>query len=136
MIAILPALGEEFLFRGVILRFLRDWTGMVHFSVILSAFIFATMHFQFYGFIPRFLLGALLGYMFVWSGTLWLPIIVHFINNGMAVLVVFIMNRQGNAAQLEEIGSTSNVYLIAGSALMMVVLTAAIYFTERKRKYP
>jgi membrane protease YdiL (CAAX protease family) len=132
MIAILPALGEELLFRGVILRFLKDWTGLVHFSVLLSAFIFATMHFQFYGFIPRFLLGALLGYMLVWSGTLWLPIIVHFINNGMAVLVVFIMNRQGNTTALEEIGSTSNVYLIIGSALMMAVLTAIIYLAEKK----
>jgi hypothetical protein len=73
--------------------------------------------------------------MLIWSGTLWLPIIVHFINNGMAVLVVFIMNRHGNAAELEEIGSTSNVYYIIGSALMMTLLTAIIYFMERKRKY-
>ncbi|MEA3478294.1 MAG: CPBP family intramembrane glutamic endopeptidase [Bacteroidota bacterium] len=135
MIAILPAIGEELLFRGVVLRFLKDWTGKVHLAVILSAFIFASLHFQFYGFLPRLLLGILLGYMFVWSGSLWVPIIVHFINNAMAVLIIFIANRVGRTAELEEIGSTSNIYYIIGSAVIMILLTWIIYYAEKKRKY-
>jgi len=135
MIAILPAIGEELLFRGVILRFLKDWTGKVHLAVILSAIIFSTLHFQFYGFLPRFLLGVLLGYMFVWSGSLWVPILVHFINNGTAVLVVFIANRTGRTAELEDIGATSNAYYIIISALMLIILTWVIYYAEKKRKY-
>lgn len=136
MIAILPAVGEELLFRGVILRFLKDWTGKIHLAVFLSAFIFSSLHFQFYGFLPRFLLGVLLGYMFVWSGSLWVPILVHFINNAAAVLVIFIANRAGRTAELEEIGATSNVFYIIASALMIALLTWTIYYAEKKRKHP
>ncbi len=135
MIAVLPAIGEELLFRGVILRFLKEWTGKVHLAVLLSAFIFSTLHFQFYGFFPRFLLGVLLGYMFVWSGSLWVPILVHFINNGTAVLIMFIANRAGRTAELEDIGSTSNAVYIIVSAVMIIFLTWVIYYAEKKRKY-
>jgi len=135
MIAVLPAIGEELLFRGVILRFLKEWTGKVHLAVLLSAFIFSTLHFQFYGFFPRFLLGVLLGYMFIWSGSLWVPILVHFINNGTAVIIMFLANRAGRTAELEDIGSTSNAGYIIGSAVMIILMTWVIYYAEKKRKY-
>jgi membrane protease YdiL (CAAX protease family) len=70
MIAILPAFAEEILFRGVLAKLFKDWSSNVHLAVFLSSFIFAAIHFQFYGFLPRFLLGMALGYLFFWSGSL------------------------------------------------------------------
>jgi membrane protease YdiL (CAAX protease family) len=86
MIAVLPALGEEFLFRGVIQRLLTEWTANKHVGVWMAAFIFSFIHFQFYGFLPRFLLGLYFGYLLVWSSCIWVPVTGHFINNGVAVL--------------------------------------------------
>lgn len=94
MIAIIPALGEELIFRGIVLRLLGEWTHKLHLAVWISAFLFSAMHLQFFGFLPRLLLGVLLGYMFVWSGKLWIPILAHFFNNAAAV-TVFYLNHKG-----------------------------------------
>ncbi len=88
MMAVLPAVGEELLFRGSLQRLLREWSKRPHLAIWLSAFIFSFIHFQFYGFLPRMVLGALLGYLFYWGGSLWYPIIAHFLNNGLQVLAV------------------------------------------------
>ncbi len=134
MIAILPAIGEEFLFRGVILRWFNEWIKNIHIAVLLSAFIFSVLHFQFYGFLPRFMLGIILGYLFVWSGSLWVPIAVHFINNAIAVCMIFYINRVGHDIALEEIGSTTNNNYILLSTLITIFLAGTIYFYEKKRR--
>ncbi len=92
IVALLPAVGEEFLFRGVLLKIFKEWTKNKHAAILISAFLFSAVHFQFYGFLPRFLLGALFGYLFVWSKNIWVPVTVHFINNGLAVLLYYFMH--------------------------------------------
>ena len=74
MIALLPALGEEFLFRGLIQKIFTRITKDAHWGIWISAILFSAMHMQFYGFVPRVLLGALFGYLLVWSGSMWLPV--------------------------------------------------------------
>ncbi len=91
--AVLPAICEEFLFRGVILTNLLKRTSRMHLSVWLSAIFFSFVHFQFFGFLPRVILGAVLGYAFVYSKTLWIPIILHFLNNATAVITYFIYQK-------------------------------------------
>ena len=86
MIAIMPALGEEFLFRGVLQKQLIKLTHNKHLGIIFTAMLFSALHMQFSGFFPRFLLGAIFGYLFLWSGSLWLPIAAHFINNASAII--------------------------------------------------
>jgi membrane protease YdiL (CAAX protease family) len=89
LIAILPALGEEFLFRGVIQQLsVRIFNHRIA-AVWFTAFIFSAIHFQFEGFIPRFILGLYLGYLFYWTNNLWVPIIAHFFNNGIMVLLSY-----------------------------------------------
>ena len=90
MIAVIPAIGEEFIFRGILLKLLRQWFGSVHAAVWLSAFLFSAMHMQFFGFLPRLFLGLVLGYMFVWSGNIWVPVFAHFFNNAAAVIIYFL----------------------------------------------
>ncbi|MCG8412386.1 MAG: CPBP family intramembrane metalloprotease [Bacteroidales bacterium] len=86
MIAVLPAIGEELIFRGIFQKLFIEWTKSIYWGIILSAFLFSFIHFQFYGFLPRFMLGLLFGYLFYRSGSIWIPILAHFVNNSLAVL--------------------------------------------------
>lgn len=92
VVAVLPAIGEELVFRGVIQRSLQDYGP--HIAIWLTAVAFSTFHFQFAGFLPRLFLGALLGYFVHWSGSLWLPIFAHLLNNGAQVLAIYIAKQR------------------------------------------
>lgn len=92
VVAVLPAIGEEMVFRGALIPIFIRWTGKKNSAIWISALLFSAMHMQFYGFIPRLLLGALLGYLFVWSGSLWTSIAAHFTNNALAVFLIFLIN--------------------------------------------
>ena len=85
IIAIVPAICEEFLFRGALQRTFLRWIKNPHVAIWISAIIFSTIHFQFYGFFPRLFLGAAFGYIYFWTGSLWYTIFAHFLNNGFAV---------------------------------------------------
>ena len=89
LIALLPAIGEEMLFRGVIQQRLKNIIGSPHISILITSFLFSLIHMQFFGFIPRFLLGALLGYLFYYSRNLWMPVIAHFMNNAIYVFLMY-----------------------------------------------
>jgi uncharacterized protein len=94
IIAILPALGEELLFRGVLQKIFCNLFKSGHIAVWFTAFIFSTIHFQFFGFVPRFILGLVFGYLYFWSGTLWLPVISHFVNNAVPVIMAYIQGME------------------------------------------
>ena len=89
LIALIPAIGEELLFRGVLQQLFAKWTGKIHLAIFISAFLFSAIHMQFFGFLPRLVLGLILGYMFYWSKNLWLPILAHFTNNALAILFAY-----------------------------------------------
>jgi len=90
VVAVLPAICEELMFRGLFQRIFTSWTKNAHVAIWISAALFSAIHFQFQGFIPRLFLGALFGYLFLFSGSLWVPIFAHFINNAMAVLAFYL----------------------------------------------
>ena len=95
MIAVIPAVGEELFFRGGLQHIFTKWFGNYHAAIWITAIIFSAIHVQFYGFIPRMLLGALFGYLLVWSKSLWLPILAHFLNNATAVITAYIYQQKG-----------------------------------------
>lgn len=88
-IAILPGIGEELLFRGVLQNSLHRWSKNKHIAIWISAFIFGAIHMQFFGLVPRMMLGAVFGYLYVWSGNIWYPMIAHATNNGLAVTLAY-----------------------------------------------
>lgn len=90
IVAILPAIGEEFFFRGVIQKILKSWIGNVHVAIIIASVIFSAFHMQFYGFVPRMLLGVYFGYLFFWTGNIWIAVIAHFLNNSIAILLFYL----------------------------------------------
>ncbi len=130
MIAVIPALGEEMMFRGLLQRLFREWLGNVHVAIFISAFLFSAMHFQFYGFIPRLMLGLGFGYLYFWSGSIWVPVLAHFVNNGAAVLAAWLASLGILGGDWESFGSTNNIWMI----FMSFVFTAAtLFFLYRLR---
>jgi membrane protease YdiL (CAAX protease family) len=98
MMSILPAIGEEWLFRGLLQRELSSWIKNKHIAIILTAILFSAIHMQFLTFLPRFFLGIILGYLFAWSGNLWLAVIGHFTNNFMAIIAyMYISTKDGDS---------------------------------------
>lgn len=107
LLAVIPAIGEELFFRGYVQQTLINKYINKHSAILVTAFIFSLFHLDFAGLIPRFFLGALLGYLFLWSKNIWIPIIAHFINNGQAVLIAYISS--GSKDKIDKFGySISN----------------------------
>lgn len=93
VIAVLPAIGEEIVFRGLVQNEFLRATKNIHLSIWIAAFLFSAIHFQFFGFVPRLLLGALFGYLYYWSGNLWMAILAHFVNNGLSVIAMYLYQK-------------------------------------------
>ena len=104
MIALLPAVGEELIFRGIIQRGLIRQFGNPHLAVWVVAILFSAVHMQFLGFVPRMLMGVALGYLFLWSKNLWYPIFAHFANNALAVVLAYSMQNHAVESELENMG--------------------------------
>lgn len=90
VIALIPAIGEEFLFRGLLQNMFTRGFGNPHIAIWLTALLFGAFHFQFYGVFPRMLLGVLFGYLYYWSGHLSLAMIGHFINNAFTLVTLYL----------------------------------------------
>ncbi len=99
VMAFLPALCEETLFRGGLQNFLTRGTSRPWLSIIVVSILFSLAHFSFYGFLSRFFLGIVLGALFYYSGKLWLSILAHFINNALAITLLYISIQQGKSIQ-------------------------------------
>jgi len=115
IMALIPAIGEELFFRGVIQRLLGEWTKNIHWGIFLTAIIFSAIHMQFFGFLPRFVLGLILGYIFAVSGNLWLAMLVHFVNNASSVIIFYLNYNGFIAVKMENFGSVHNWFGIAAS---------------------
>ena len=89
LIALIPAIGEELFFRGIVQKKLGNILTSPHVAVIITSFIFSAIHMQFFGFLPRFILGLILGYLFYYSANLWMSVLGHFINNALGVLLMY-----------------------------------------------
>ncbi|MEL7119924.1 MAG: type II CAAX endopeptidase family protein [Bacteroidota bacterium] len=86
VVAVLPAVGEELLFRGVVQQQIEKSTKNGILAIWITATVFSAIHLQFEGFFPRLLLGAILGYLFYWTKNLWVPILAHFVFNGTQIV--------------------------------------------------
>jgi membrane protease YdiL (CAAX protease family) len=110
VVAVMPAIGEELLFRGVLQNIFTRWMKNPHLAIWFVAILFSAIHVQFYGFLPRMLMGALFGYLYYWGKSIWLPILAHFVNNAYATIYSFVLLKQG--LSFEEISETSSSHWI------------------------
>lgn len=127
LVAIVPALGEELLFRGSLLNTFSEKIKNKHIVIWIVAIIFSLIHFQMYGFLPRMVLGALLGYLLVWSRSLWLPIIAHFTNNVTATIVFYIGQNNERVKALEELGKAETIFYGVISLVVSAIIGWIIY---------
>ena len=136
LMALLPAVAEELTFRGVLMNLFevrgerRKAKGArVHMAIWCTAILFSAIHLQFYGFVPRMLMGALFGDMLVWTGSLWIPILMHFTNNAAAVVLYFVSLRAGwDMDMVDAIGTGDTLWL----GIVSIVLTLAGIYAFRR----
>lgn len=127
IIAVVAAIGEEFFFRGAVQRVIGKWTANPHLVIWLTAILFSAFHLQFYGFLPRMILGAFLGYLLYWSGSIWVPVLIHFANNTIAIITL-------SDSQLSQntylTGNLTNEQILP-YILIAVVTTSLFFFLAR-----
>lgn len=126
VIAVLAPVGEELLFRGFLQNEFHRGSGSIHLAIWLSAILFSAIHIQFFGFVPRLLLGALFGYLYYWSGNLWIPILAHFVNNGFTLIMLYLHQNEIVAYDLEN---TEAVPL--STVLIFTIITAGLLYYFR-----
>lgn len=125
LIALIPAIGEELTFRGVLQTLLIKASDKKHGTIIFVAFVFAFIHFQFMDFLPRFVLGIIYGYIFYYSKNIFTTIILHFFNNFLALSVAFYAVRTQQDLLTDTSGNI--LILIAG-----IVFTLVGFYLIRK----
>lgn len=131
VIGVLAGIGEEYLFRGILQPKLQIYTGSAHAGIWLAAIIFSAIHFQFYGFLPRLMLGALFGYLYYCSGSLIYPIIAHILNNALTVVAVY-LNKIGVMEFDIEGGAELNwYYVVLGLVIFFLSFRAFISKTPK-----
>jgi membrane protease YdiL (CAAX protease family) len=129
VVAIAPAICEEFFFRGGLQQVFAEKMNR-HSAIWLTAVIFSAVHMEVSGFLPRVVLGACFGYLFVWSGTIWLPVIAHFINNLGGVVIEYLIYNHMAAKSIEKIGAGDTLWI---TCCGLILFGAALVFVFRQR---
>ncbi|MBN2237746.1 MAG: CPBP family intramembrane metalloprotease [Bacteroidales bacterium] len=133
MMAVLAGLGEELLLRGVIQPLFIRWTKNAHAGIWLAAAFFSFLHFQFFGFVPRMLLGALFGYYYYWSKNLWIPILAHIINNGIIVSYAFYHASTATNTAIKEIEIHDQSFLVILLSVSLTFAGVLLFYRESQR---
>ena len=129
VIGVLAGIGEEMFFRGLVQAKMHRYLKSGHWGVWMTAIIFSAIHLQFYGFLPRVFLGAIFGYMYLYSGSLIYPILAHIFNNSFTVIMVYLSNQGVIDFDLESTDDVSYVASLAG----LLVLLAGIYYLKKMK---
>lgn len=123
IVAALAAISEELLFRSVIQKAFVKICKNAHVGIILTAIVFSAFHGDFFGFVPRFILGLMLGYMFYLSGSIFPSMLMHFVNNGTIVMLYYLNKKEVINVDIETFGLTDNVLVI----ILSLITTVAIF---------
>ncbi len=124
VMTIIPAVGEELLFRGVIQKEIYLHTNRSHFAIWLAAFIFCILHFQVTGFAAKFMIGVILGYAYHFSGSLVLPIVIHMLNNGLATVAYYLA---GDATMDTASASSENISFV-GVLIGVLIFSLSMFY--------
>lgn len=130
VIAVVAALAEELIFRGIIQKLLFEQSKNIHLAIWLTALVFSLFHLQFFAIIPRIVLGAALGYTFYWSRSIWVPIFFHFINNASIVFASYLYQQKMITTDPNEITFFPNSVLFVA----FICSIAIVYFWNKRAK--
>lgn len=133
IVAVIPGIGEEILFRGYLQNVFRKLLKNDHMAIWLAAFLFSAIHFQFYGVVPRMLLGALFGYLYLWTGNLLIPVFAHFLNNGISLFSLFVYQKGFTKFDAESTEALPwPMVLVFGALCIMSIVYFKNNFSIRK----
>ncbi len=122
IIAVLPAITEEVLFRGSLQNMLTRWLKSPWAAILITSVLFSAIHFSWYGFLARVSLGVVLGIIFFQTKNIWLSILAHFLNNGIVVTTMFIMARQGKPVNMASEENLHWAFGVVGLVLVVLLL--------------
>ena len=142
LMALLPAIAEEISFRGTLQQILSDSDSDLSaegglssvsrrrsiIAVWTTAIVFSAIHMQFYGFVPRMLMGAMFGYIFVWTGTLWIPILMHFTNNGLAVMAYYLIGENEERKNIADTFGAGDTWWVGVISIVITSLGLLIFY--------
>jgi hypothetical protein len=131
-IAVLPAICEEWIFRGTLQKFFAEQMN-IHLAIFLAAVIFSLIHFEFSGFLPRIVLGMLLGYIFYFSGSLWANIFLHAVNNGAQVVLMYCNNTGIYKSDMDNPEMPKTWELVLYTLAFFVLMYVFDYFCKKKK---
>ena len=126
LIGFVAAVGEELLFRGILQNLFQEWFGSPHIAIWLTAFLFSVIHFQYHAILPRFVLGALIGYVYLNSANLRSAMLLHFFYNSILVLLTFFIQHGGLDASWEEVGAEGFMLALISVLVLIVLLLRRI----------
>ncbi|MBD5376142.1 MAG: CPBP family intramembrane metalloprotease [Bacteroides sp.] len=128
IVGLLAGLSEELFFRGGLQRLLSTSGMNIHCAVWVTAFIFSAVHMQFFGFVPRLLLGAFFGYLAAWSGCIWLPVTAHALNNALATVAFRLQESRG--MNLDDIGTPAHSagMVMCGASIVVTALLLVLLY--------
>jgi len=132
ILAVVPAIGEELLFRGVLQQLLSRIFRSRHLGIWIASIIFSGIHLQFFGFIPRLILGLSFGYLFYWSRNLWVPVIAHFVNNVVLIILAYYVSWE----EMREKAINLKVHVINIPFIPIIFAIAIFYYfrSEYRKK--
>ena len=124
VVAIIPGIGEEFVFRGLVQNHVYRISNNIHIAIWAGALLFSLFHLQFYGLVPRMLLGALFGYLYYFSGNIIYPMIAHFFNNGFTLVMLYLYQQKVVEYNIDdtEVLPWPQVIFSAGITLALFIL--------------
>jgi membrane protease YdiL (CAAX protease family) len=130
LIGLLTAIAEEFMFRGCFQTIFFRWTGNIHIAVWITAILFSAFHMEFFGFLPRLVLGVLFGYFVAWSGSIWTSVWAHFINNGAAVVAAYLFQHKLIKTNPDD----QHLFSYLGYVLSLIIILLLL-FTYRRATF-
>jgi len=122
LMGLIAAIGEEILFRGVLQNLFKEWSGSKHIAVWITALLFSVIHLQYHAILPRFVLGAFIGYVYLYSGSLRAPILLHFFYNSTLVVLTFLVQQEALNESVEQIGVSELSLIILCSFVLLISL--------------
>ena len=131
IIALLPAVFEEAIFRGALQNLLSRWIKAPIWAIVITAVVFSAVHGSFNGFVPRFVLGFILGWLFYRTGNIWVNIAAHFINNAIGISTLYYYSKPGQATDLSKIDDSFPIWFGAAG---IVAVIALLYIFDRVSK--
>jgi membrane protease YdiL (CAAX protease family) len=122
IVALLPALFEEALFRGGVQNLLSRWIKLPIVAIIITSIVFSAVHGSYLGFLSRFFLGFVLGFMYYRTGNIWLNVAAHFVNNAIAIITLYVYTRNGQQPSMKDMEGEMPWWLMLVSAVVVFLL--------------